>query len=151
MTVAIMPGAMPATTIVCPHCGNPAAVAGAAFCGSCGMALPAATPTGPRVVTRRSTAMTAAGQKLQADELLRTARRAARSLLSTGIINLLFGAMNFQLILNVARFQQTRYIQALTASMVIAGAVYVGLFFWAKISPLAATLTGLLVYVGKWI
>jgi hypothetical protein len=137
-------------TVICPHCGNSAA-AMAAFCGSCGLALPSAAPTTPRVVTVKDSARTTAGQKLQADELLRTAKRAASTLLTIGIINLAFGALNVQLIMRIGRLGQLHYMEAMTASMLIAGALYVAMFFWAKFNPLAATIAGLAVYIVKWV
>ncbi len=137
-------------TVTCPHC-SAAAVAGAAFCSHCGLALPSAVPTGPRVVDARgATAATAAGRKLQGDELLATAKRAARSLLSVGIVNLAFAALNVYTMGQFPRLQHSPYFLALTGSQAVGGGIYIGLYFWANVHPLSATIAGLAVYVLKW-
>lgn len=133
----------------CPHCG--AAVAyGQEFCGACGMALPAARPTGPRLVTPLSTARTGVGRQLHGDELLSTARRAGRSLRSVGIVNLIFAALNLQMMSSNPVLAHSTYFRGITASMGVAGAVYIGLYFLANYAPLVATITGLTVYILKW-
>ena len=69
----------------CPHCGalNPG---GAAFCESCGKALPNLTPTGPRIVSGNQFATSTVGRELQADELHKTAKKASGALLAVAII-----------------------------------------------------------------
>jgi hypothetical protein len=140
------------TSAVCPHCAatndRPAE-----FCSACGLALPSALPTGPRILTAKGTAQTAAGQKLQSSELLNTARQAARSLLSIGVINLAFAAINIFIVYNAAGGRLPRlspYFMAIIASMFIAGSLYIAMYFWARFSPLAATIVGLIVYLAKW-
>jgi hypothetical protein len=90
------------------------------------------------------------GQQLQSAELLNSARQAARSLLSIGIINLAFGALNLYLLMTLFSGRKPLYLEATTASMLIAGALYVGMYYWAKFMPLAAAITGLCVYIAKW-
>ncbi len=145
-----MPPAPSIATVTCPHCSADA-VAGAGFCGSCGMALPALSPTGPRVVdARRGVAQTSAGAKLRADELLATAKRAARSLRSIGIVNLAFAGINVYLMTQNPRLMHSTFLVAMTASMALAGGIYIGLYFWANVHPLSATIVGLVVYLLKW-
>src|SRR5437868_1663764 len=81
-----------AEMIACPHCNAPN-VAGAAFCESCGKALPRAAPGGPRVVSADALPQTAAGHKLLGDELLKQQRKASYTLLIVGIIQVTCGAI----------------------------------------------------------
>ncbi len=141
------------STAVCPHCAVTNDMAGD-FCASCGLALPSVAPTGPRIITRKGTATTIAGQKLQSGELLNTTRRAARSLLSIGIINLAFGALYIFMIVTLYGGNLQRVTPAFlasTAAMLTAGALYMAMFWWANYNPLAATLVGLGVYLLRWV
>src|SRR5947208_3619590 len=74
-----------ATNIVCPHCQATNA-AGAQFCESCGKALPAAVSAGPRIIDSSSFASTAAGHKLQSDELQKLSKKASKALIAVAII-----------------------------------------------------------------
>jgi len=132
--------------VACPHCGAQDASGGQSqFCASCGKALPSALPTGPRVVSGSAFASTSAGQKLQADELNKTARKAHGALLAVAIIQtivtgvLVMVANSFH---NLDRFIRT---PAFIALAVIA-ALFWGLWVWALRQPLPAAIAGLVVY-----
>src|SRR5215204_4227661 len=79
-------------SVSCPHCGasNPS---GAAFCESCGKALPAATATSPRVVTADALPQTAVGHRMVGDELVKQQKKASTALLVVGIIQITCGAI----------------------------------------------------------
>jgi hypothetical protein len=138
-------------TIACPHCsaGNEAY---SAFCVACGKALPAMQRTGPRVITYKDVAFTPAGRAMQADALLATARRAARSLLSIGVIYLIFGGIQLMAIMAVPSglASMSPYMIGLLGSEIIGGALYVAMYYVAKVSPLIATIAGLVIYMAKW-
>ncbi len=143
----------PYATVICPHCLE--AVEPAAFCGRCGLALPG-VPLAPRLVTAKTVAVTAAGQKLQTDALLTTATQAARSLLTVGIVNVaLAGVIAYQIVPIWQQLQQRRpvylhYEMISTGTMAATGLVFIALYYWAKFAPLAAAVVALTVYLLRW-
>ena len=78
--------------VTCPHCGasNPP---GAAFCESCGKAMPSASPGGPRVVTADALPQTAIGHRVVSDELMKQQKKASTALLIVGILQVTCGAI----------------------------------------------------------
>src|SRR5687768_8999316 len=88
---------MTGSMMACPHCGagNPV---GSAFCQSCGKALPTGYSAGPRVVGAGEFAGTAAGQKLQSDELRKQSKKASGALLAVAIIQTVATAIIFAIV-----------------------------------------------------
>jgi hypothetical protein len=134
----------------CPHCGatNPY---GAAFCESCGKALPPVVPTGPRVLTGDAIASTAAGQQLQAEQLHKQARRARGALLALAILATIGAGLFFVLIPAVQNNSNAPEARSLTQSIAIGTAiiavVFWGLYIWSRSQPLPAAIVGLVVFV----
>ena len=144
----------PSTT--CPHCGatNPA---GMQFCAACGKALPAAAPTGPRVVGTTEYAGTALGQSLQLEQLHKQAKRASGALLAVAIIMTIFATIIFFVVRSMAggggagvgprNAQLAEMLNMGTAVvMMILAVVFWGLYVWSRSQPLPAAIAGLVVY-----
>lgn len=136
---------MTATMMTCPHCGasNPA---GSAFCESCGKALPPPIPTGPRVVTGAALPGSAAGHELVTDQLKKQVKRASTTLLVVGILQLVCG-MSVVALLAQSRGITPAMATVIAVAQLVVGGVFFGLYFWARHSPLPATIAGLVVYV----
>jgi hypothetical protein len=133
-----------AARVTCPHCSAPNR-AGAAFCESCGKALPTAAPSTPRIVTDAQFATTGAGQKLQADELHKTAKKAAGALLAVAIIQTIICAI----LLAVASANNrvaALMDSALAVSLIGIAVVFWALYIWARRQPLPAAIVGLVLY-----
>jgi hypothetical protein len=132
------------TTISCPHCGatNPA---GAAFCESCGKALPAMVPTGPRVVTADALPQTAIGHRMVGDELVKQQKKASSALLIVGILQMTCGAIALTFLSRAAPTVKVNPIYFIIPLAV--GGAFIGLYFWSRKSPLPATIVGLVLYV----
>src|SRR3982751_2208343 len=134
---------MPAIT--CPHCGaaNPS---GAAFCESCGKALPSAAPSGPRVVTGDMLPTSAAGTALVTDELVKQQKQASTALLVVAVLQMVCGAIAVVIISNVNnRGGAAATPVAGTAVLLLAiqlgvAAIFFGLYFWSRKSPLPASI-----------
>ena len=135
-------------TISCPHCGA-ANATGATFCGSCGKALPAAQPTGPRIVASGALATTSAGIKLQSDELQKQLKKATGALLAVAIIQTVFAGVFYVLAQQASRTLQVNMPVAIGTILAIA-VVFWGLYFWARVNPLPAAIVGLVVFVTLW-
>jgi hypothetical protein len=133
-----------ATSIVCPHCSAENAAI-AQFCESCGKALPSLTTSGPRVVDGASFATTAAGQKLQSDELHKQAKKAAGALLTVAIIQTIICGV---LVLVANSNNRLNVMTQNAAFLGIAGGavIFWALFFWARRQPLPAAIVGLVLY-----
>src|SRR4051812_31111904 len=116
-----------AETIACPHCNAPN-VAGAAFCESCGKALPRAAAGGPRVVSADALPQTAAGQKLVSDELIKQQRKASYTLLIVGIIQVTCGAILLAVLAKAPRGAQVKPILFIAQFGV--AAIFFVLYFW---------------------
>ncbi len=134
------------TMITCPHC-QATTTSGAAFCESCGKAIPQATATSPRIVdTTGGYAQTSAGLNLQGDELRRQARKASGALLAVAII---YTLVTVALVI-IPLMQISGKVQsAVMALAVIEGIVCVlfwGLYFWCRVQPLPAAIVGLVIY-----
>jgi len=125
---------------LCPHCSveNPD---DAAFCGSCGKALPGFAPAGPRVVTGDENAATAAGQQLQAAELDRQRRKAFGVLLAVAIIQAAGGLIMLALASQQLEVKAVAYVVVLGIA-----AIFLALSVWARSSPLPAFIVGLVVF-----
>jgi hypothetical protein len=132
-------------TIACPHC-SAANAAGAQFCETCGKALPT-MGGGPRVVTGSAFASTAAGQKLQSEELHKQARKAAGALLAVAIIQtirvgIIVALASSEAHVSISRLLATNIVLSLIAFAVIFWAIYI----WALKQPLPAAIVGLILY-----
>jgi hypothetical protein len=135
----------------CPHCGAGNAI-GAAFCASCGKALPSANPTGPRFVSSDATAITSAGLKLQTDELAKNAKKASGALLAVAIIQTVVGGILLAVFSSVPASSRTVINLPLFFGPVLGvGVIFWGLYFWSRRNPLPAAIVGLVVYVSIWV
>ena len=140
--------------ITCPHCGtmNPA---GSSFCESCGKALPVGTSAGPRVVGEGSIASTSAGQNLQAQELKKKMKSARGALLAVAIIQVVVGFFLYAILADEAGKPNSLMTKAdlniMLVVILVIGAIYFGLWVWAKSAPFPAALTGLILYVTLWL
>lgn len=136
---------MTVATVTCPHCGasNPT---DSAFCESCGKALPTTVSAGPRVVEGAALPASAAGQELVGDELRKQVKKASTTLLVVGILQLVCG-MSVIGILSQARGTAPGMIKVLAGAQLVVAGIFIGLYFWARRSPLPATIAGLVVYV----
>jgi hypothetical protein len=132
------------SNIICPHCSasNPS---NAQFCESCGKALPNLSATGPRIVDGTAFATTTAGQKLQADELNKQAKKAAGALLAVAIIQtivcgalILIASSNKRM--NVM-FQNNAFLGIIGSAL-----IFWLLYCWARVQPLPAAIVGLVLY-----
>src|SRR4051794_34922641 len=120
----------------CPHCGaeNPA---DSTFCSACGKSLPLAGSAGPRVLGKADYASTAAGQKLQGDELLKTAKKASGALLAVSVIATLVAVFIVVMFQNLPAGR----VPADGASVIIGiqigvAAIFWGLWLWSRSQPL---------------
>lgn len=132
--------------IKCPHCGveNPE---GGAFCESCGKALPSGAAGGPRVVSGDAIATTGAGQTVQAAQLRKQTREAVIALFAVGVLQALGGALLYFILKDAREVDPNVPTVVLTMSLVLA-AIYGALGFWARKSPLPATIVGLVLYLS---
>src|ERR1700677_1906075 len=138
MTIQAMPDAR------CPHCGSSNSP-GVSFCAACGKALPNLNSSGPLIVSGDQFASTASGQKLQADELHKQARKASGALLAVAIIQSLFLAFIFFMLIKAQGSAHMLVPPALVELGVIA-AIFWGLYFWSRKSPFPAAIAGLVIY-----
>src|SRR5688500_2844048 len=133
-----MPG-----SVSCPHCGasNPV---GAAFCESCGKALPAAVSSGPRVVPADALPQTAVGHRMVGVELAKQQKKASPALLIVGIIQITCGAIALVALSKAAPGAIPPIVFVIQLAV---AATFFGLYFWSRRSPLPATIVGLILYV----
>ena len=140
---------MPQVTMQsCPHCGA-GNQTGSEFCASCGKALPLAMPSGPRVLGAKDLASTAAGQKLQGDELHKTAKKATGALLAVAILQTAGVGLLIFLLQNLpgaSRGSLPQAAQILIGAQIGVAVIFWGLWFWARVSPLPAAIVGLVLY-----
>lgn len=137
-----------AAITACPHCGAPNPF-GSTFCSSCGKALPTGLPTTPRVLGAKEVATTAAGQKLQVDELHKTAKKAAGALLAVAIIQTLGVGLVVMILKNLppgAAGSIPGMAKVLIAAQIGVAVIFWGLWFWARVNPLPAAIVGLVLY-----
>lgn len=141
---------MTTTAITCPHCGA-ANVPEAAFCESCGKALPTGAASGPRVVSATAMPATGAGRSMLSDELTKTMKRAATALMWVAILQTLLGPV--LLFVQKAKLERENpgmvYEVGPLAYAIVFGiaALFWGLFFWARRSPLPAAIVGLVLFI----
>lgn len=145
MTTAYPPPAQP---VSCPHCGaaNPY---GAAFCESCGKALPPPVQAGPRVLYGNQAAVTGAGLHVQTEELRTQTKKASQALLLVAVLTTLGGVLIAFLVFGMPqRPGQVMIISPADAVInLVVAAIFWGLFFWARKNPLPAAIVGLVLYV----
>ena len=138
-----------ATTVSCPHCGagNPST---AAFCATCGKALPSAVPTGPRIVTTDTMPQTALGQQVLEEELRKQTKKASIAL---GIVAGLTtaGAILFAVLIFAIEPPPDGRALPITgldvALNLFIAAIFWALFFWARKNPLPPAIVGLVLYI----
>jgi hypothetical protein len=128
--------------VTCPHCG--ALSAAGAYCQSCGKALPSAMPGGPRIVSGADLASTPAGQKLQADELHKQAKKARGALLAVAIIRTVVIGILYAMANNAGA--GLNEILAILATHIIIAVIFWGLYVWSRYQPLPAAIIGLIAY-----
>lgn len=131
-------------TVQCPHCGA-VNTAGGQFCQSCGKALPSATASGPRIVSGATLASTSAGQKLQSDELVKTAKKARGALLAAAIIATAWTVLLYFLVKAMSNGRAQLPLMAMVVQGGVA-AVFWGLWGWSMRQPLPAAIVGLILY-----
>lgn len=134
--------------VACPHCSATQERPGR-FCVSCGKALPDANAGVPKVVAGPDLAASSAGRSLQADQLARELRTGWITLLVVGILQLV-GAVA---VAGVSRLipESARAYLFMSVMLGGVGAIFVAMSFWARRDPLAATLSGLVLFVSLWI
>ena len=134
------------STISCPHCGveNPD---GSAFCQECGKAVPSSSPTGPRVVTDDSVPSTHVGRTVLAGQLRKQAGNAAGALFVVAALHVAGGVLLYALVRGNQAVEPGLARQVLILNIVLA-AVYAGLGFWGRVSPLPAAIVGLVLFVS---
>jgi hypothetical protein len=132
--------------ISCPHCGAQN-YAASPMCHACGNALPASVAGGPRILTGDVMPGSTAGAKMQGDDYRKKSRKATNTLLVVAILNLAVGALFFFVMNNrsVANLDQDAMLLLAGGSMVF-GAIFFGLYFWARTSPFIPSLIGLIIY-----
>lgn len=132
--------------ITCPHCGA-AGPAGALFCESCGKALPSPIPAMPRILSGDELPTSGAATKLVGDELTKQTKSSATMLLVVAIIQLIIGGVMLAVVSNMSRaMQENVSMPILMASTIGVAIIFLGLYFWARRSPLPATIVGIVVY-----
>lgn len=136
--------------VTCPHCRAHYA-AGAAFCESCGKALPSAVASGPRVVSADAMSQTAAGQRIVGDELVKPQKKGATALLWVAILQTLVGPV--MLLAQKAKMERENpgtTFQILPVAWVTIFGIAIAfwaLYFWARRSPLPAAIVGLVLFI----
>jgi hypothetical protein len=138
---------MTLSAVTCPHCSAPNE-SGAAFCASCGKALPQSS-AGPRVVTADNANSSAAAMKLVGDELQKKTKSAANTLLAVGILQWVVGGGIVMLQVSNAGGMRAVPTPALLGAILpvaIIGSAFIGLYFWARVAPLPATIVGMVIY-----
>jgi zinc-ribbon domain len=128
----------------CPHCSTPNAD-GSKFCVSCGRAVPAATRTGPRILTDNDLASSSAGQTMQLAELARQIKPAINTLLVLGVLHGIIGAV--LLVIFKSDTSVDPSLGLMGGIVGALGAIFLGLSFWARKNPLPASIAGLTIYV----
>jgi hypothetical protein len=101
------------------------------------------------VLGAKEVATTAAGQKLQVDELHKTAKKAAGALLAVAIIQTVIPVGLFVLMRNVrpGAGALNLFNNVTMGIMLAIAAVFWGLWAWARVNPLPAAIVGLVLYV----
>jgi hypothetical protein len=102
-------------------------------------------PTGPRIVSGPDLASTPAGQKLQADELHKTAKKARGALLAVAILATIGLAVIYFFLSKIAGITPEQITAALIQQGIVV-AVFWGLYIWSRSQPLPAAIIGLIAY-----
>lgn len=121
----------------CIHCGQ-GNTAGAAFCHSCGKALPLYTT--PRIIEDGSFAESSVGQSMQLELLAKQASTAWKALLAVAIIQTL-GAIAFTALLMK---ELGPIVPVITFGIAL---TFWALCIWARRNPLPASVCGMIVFV----
>ena len=127
------------TSATCVHCGQPRSPE-ATFCKICGKALPQLSAA-PRVIRQNDIADTPAGQTLQIDMLGKQTRSAANALMFVAVIQGLVA-------IAVSAFAFAQFGAIGCAILWTIAVAFFGLAFWARRSPLPATICGLALFVS---
>ncbi|MFP4053609.1 MAG: zinc ribbon domain-containing protein [Phycisphaerae bacterium] len=130
---------------ICPHCDAPNEDQ-AAFCASCGKALPTGSDQGPRLVSSSEMADTSVGRQMQMQQLFKTARRSSIALIAVGVLTGIF-----TLILMASGDRMGIPSSALRMLLVTNGVltvIYISLGIWARRNPLPASIVGLVVFLS---
>ena len=123
----------------CPHCGALRSP-DAAFCESCGKALPSPMPAGPRIVTSGERANSSAGLVVQSEDLHSQVKKAAGALLAVAILQALFGTCLLLAGPMASEFITIEGSQtAVFVSVYGIAVLFFGLYLWARKSPFPAT------------
>ncbi len=129
----------------CPHC-QVGVTEQALFCDQCGKAV-RVEPGFPRFVdSTREFATSAAGQALQAAELLKQAKAAFGALLAVAVL-LGMGALLFWAVGQSGTVPATDDLRATVLITGTLAALFFGLAFWARKQPFPAAVTGLTIFV----
>jgi hypothetical protein len=140
------------TNVSCPHCGasNPA---GAAFCESCGKALPTMGATGPRVVSSDAAPATSVARGLLEDDLKKQMKKASTALLIVAILQAVFGPVALMLMKSKAEQEAgpgaVMEIEPIMYVIVFGLAIaFFALWLWSRVNPFAAAIVGLVLFVS---
>ncbi len=127
----------------CPHCGgdNPD---GAAFCASCGKALP--TGGTPRVTTGEDFAHTAVGRGLQADQLRKQSSSASTWLFLVAALMAIGGMVVWGMLQNKGEEARKLATTLMAVNLGLAG-LFAALGVWARFNPLPASIVGLVLFI----
>jgi hypothetical protein len=136
--------------ITCPHC-QAVNAPDAQFCEACGKAVAASVGAGgPRIVQEGEYAATDAGAALQSDLLQKDLKKTTGALLAVAILQVVVGTF----VVVVSSGREVLGTQAKAAnpavpalSVYTIGAIFFGLYFWARKSPYPAAIVGLVVFV----
>lgn len=139
------------STIQCPHCRVENS-AESQYCRSCGMAISIGSQTGPRLIEKEDLATTGAGRRLQQEELLKTSRKASLALFIVAGMQIVIGIVVGLIIQNTPDpgidpdARQKAFL--LTTSILVGiGVIFLVLGFWARRSPLPASILGLAFFI----
>jgi hypothetical protein len=132
---------------VCPHCGTDNSP-GATICASCGKAL-LGQATAPQILSASALPTTEAGAVMVSAELKKQMRTASWILLIVGLIQIAVGSVLLAAVwkrLATATPDSAARFYALEGLQFGFAILFVGMFFWARFQPLAATVSGLCLY-----
>jgi hypothetical protein len=135
-------------TVACPHCRAQNA-AGLAFCTSCGRALPAGVPSGPRVIGGLDGPQSAVVAGLMQEHFVQQMSKACWALLVVAIIeSFVDPIMLSNTAEDFARHGMYIVQQSMWCAVIFGVALsFWILFVWAMKSPLPAAIVGLVLYV----
>lgn len=138
--------------VSCPHCAasNPL---DAAFCESCGKALPSVAPAGPRVVTAESAPATSAARAMIEDDLRKQMKKASTALLIVAVLQAAFGPVALMVMKAKAEKDAgpgaVMEIEPISYVIVFGLAIaFFGLWLWSRVNPFAAAIVGLVLFVS---